>query len=146
MIITSTSFSNGGTIPPKYSRQGGDISPPLTFSDMPTGVKGLALICHDPDAPRANGWTHWVVWNIAPTTLCFVDGGVPEYVVQGTTDWGETKWGGPQPPSGTHRYIFYLYALDTTLDLPVTTGRASLERAMQGHIVATATLTGLFSA
>lgn len=146
MNISSTAFGNNGYIPAKYSRKGGDNSPPLQFSDVSSGVKSLALVCHDPDAPRAEGWTHWVVWNIAPNVAGFAEGVVSAGAVQGTIDWGETKWGGPQPPSGTHRYIFYLYALDTVLDLPASAKRQQLEQAMNGHVVDKATLTGLYSA
>ena len=127
-------------------RMSGDASPPLQLSDVPSGAKSLALICHDPDAPRENGFTHWVVWNIAPNVGEFAENAVPEGAVQGTADFGATGWGGPKPPSGTHRYIFYLYALDTVLDLPVSTMRPQLQQAMQGHIVDEAVLTGLFSA
>lgn len=146
MIIRSPAFANNETMPSLYARQGGDISPPLQFNDVPAGTKSLALVCHDPDAPRTEGWTHWVVWGIDPTVKGFPEGGVPAGATQGTTDWGETKWGGPQPPSGTHHYNFYLYALDILLGLPATTMRQQLEQAMRGHVIETATLTGLFSA
>lgn len=133
MNVSSPVFNNNESMPARFSRQGGDISPPLVFSDAPAGAKSLALVCHDPDAPRAQGWTHWVAWNIAPNVAGFDEGNVPETVVQGTTDWIETKWGGPQPPSGTHRYIFYLYALDIAIDLPAATMRDGLEQAINGH-------------
>ncbi len=146
MNISSPAFNDNGFIPARYSRLGGNVSPPLIFEDVPPGVKSLVLVCHDPDAPRAQGWTHWVVWNIAPNAPGFKEGSVPDDVVQGTTDGGELAWSGPLPPSGTHRYIFYLYALDVVMELPVSTTRLELERAMQRHVVDNATLTGLFSA
>lgn len=146
MNINSPAFSDNEPMPARFSRQGGNASPPLVFGDVPVGAKSLALVCHDPDAPRTEGWTHWVLWNIAPDMRGFDEASVSHGVVQGTTDWGETKWGGPQPPSGTHRYVFYLYALDMTPDLYPTATRSDLERAINGHVVDTATLTGLFSA
>lgn len=146
MDIISPAFSDGGYMPEAFARDGGDISPPLEFANVPEGAASLALICHDPDAPRAEGWTHWVLWNIPPDAGGFAQGSVPDGAVQGTTDWNEAKWGGPQPPSGTHRYIFYLYALDTLLDLPTTTAHKDLEQAMQGYVLEVASMTGLYSA
>lgn len=142
----STAFEDGGVLPVKYSRRGGDVSPPLTFSDVPESAESLALICHDPDAPRVEGWTHWVVWNVPANVSGFAENKIPADAVQGRTDYGENHWGGPQPPSGTHRYIFYLYALDSMLELPSSTTREQLEVAMNGHVFKMAMLTGLFSA
>ena len=146
MDITSPAFSNDEYIPETYACKGDNVSPPLEFANVLHGTASLALVCHDPDAPGAEGWTHWVVWNIPPDAGGFEQGEIPDGAVQGTTDRNENKWGGPLPPSGTHRYIFYLYALNTELDLPNTTTRNDLEHAMQGHVLETATLTGLFSA
>ena len=100
---------------------------------------------HDPDAPRQGGWTHWVVWNIDPATKEIAENTVPAGAVQGRTDSGTNKWGGPCPPSGTHHYQFMLYALDTMLDLPDTTTKSDLEKAMAGHIMEQSTLVGTYA-
>jgi len=146
MNITSTAFVDGGFIPAQHSRNGGDGSPPLSIHGLPRKTRSIALVCHDPDAPRAGGFTHWVVWNIAPDIDEIVSGTLPPHAVEGINDWGVHQWGGPQPPSGVHRYIFYLYALDTMLDLPTNTNRRGLEEAIQDHLLETATITGLFGA
>lgn len=146
MKITSTAFGDGEYIPVKYSKNGGNISPPLSIAEIPDGTKSLALICHDPDAPIEGGFTHWVVWNIAPETTEILENSIPAGSVQGLSDWKTNTWGGPQPPSGTHRYDFYLYALDTDLNLPANTDRGGLEAAMGGHIIDTSKITGLYSA
>jgi len=144
MKITSTAFIDGGFIPAQHSRRGGDASPPLTISGVPPGTISLALVCHDPDAPRPDGFAHWVVWNIAPDTREIASGKLPSGAIEGLNDWGAHHWGGPQPPGGVHRYIFYLYALDTLLSLPTSTNRRSLEETIQNHLLETATTTGLF--
>lgn len=146
MQITSPAFDHKANIPAKYSYKGGNVSPPLNFSDIPKNAKSLALICHDPDAPRADGFTHWVVWNILPDVSGFKEGELPNDVVVGVSDFDMTVWGGPEPPMGTHRYNFYLYALDTVLDLPINASRTELETAMGGHTISNAELTGLYSA
>lgn len=146
MKVSSSAFDDGGYIPAKYSKKGGNISPPLSIAEIPDGTKSLALICHDPDAPIEGGFTHWVVWNIAPETTEILENSIPAGSVQGLSDWKTNTWGGPQPPSGTHRYDFYLYALDTDLNLPANTDRGGLEAAMGGHIIDTSKITGLYSA
>lgn len=146
MQITSPAFDHKTHIPTKYSYRGGNLSPPLNFSGVPSSAKSLALVCHDPDAPRSDGFTHWVVWNIPATVKGFKEGDLPDDVIVGVSDFDMTVWGGPEPPIGTHRYNFYLYALDTVLDLPINTSRRELESAMKGHIVDQAELTGLYSA
>lgn len=146
MNISSSAFKSGEYIPKKYSKRGGNVSPPLSFSDLPANTKSLALICHDPDAPGKDGFTHWVVWNINPEIKEIYEGILPAGAVQGTSDWNSHDWGGPQPPSGTHRYNFHLYALDKILDLPLETDRIGLEKAMSEHVIESAVLTGLFGA
>lgn len=146
MRITSPAFENNTSIPAKYSRRGEDVSPPLDFAEVLPSARSLALICHDPDAPHAEGWIHWVVWNIPPDAKGLAENAIPAGVMQGVNDSGGSGWSGPQPPSGTHHYIFYLFALDTMLDLPRNTNRQQLESAINGHILETATLTGFFSA
>ncbi len=103
------------------------------------------LIVHDPDAPVGD-WTHWLLWNIPPHTTDIAEGTVPTGVTEGLTDYGQANWGGPAPPSGVHHYIFDLYALDTTLDLPTTTKHEHLDDAIQDHILEQCQLTGTFAA
>jgi len=146
MEITSSAFKDGDFIPAKYSKNGGDISPPLSFVDIPNDAKSLALVCHDPDAPIEGGFTHWVVWGISPEISEILEGTFPSESVQGLNDRQISGWTGPQPPSGTHRYIFYLYCLGANLDLSRNTMRSDLLTAIEGHIIETATLTGLYSA
>ena len=146
MNISSPAFEHSSHMPKVHSYTGGNVSPPLTFSNIPTEAKSLALVCHDPDAPRAQGYTHWVVWNIPPNTKRINAGELPQDSTVGMYDFNTTVWGGPAPPSGTHRYNFYVYALDTMLELPVSTNREMLELAMEGHIIEKALLTGMFSA
>jgi Raf kinase inhibitor-like YbhB/YbcL family protein len=107
-------------------------------------VKSFALIVDDPDAPMGT-WVHWVVWNIPAPATGIAEGKLPEGAVSGRNSWRRNGWGGPSPPSGTHRYFFKLYALDTVLELPHTTDAAGLERAMKGHVLGQATLMGTYS-
>lgn len=147
--ITSGAFSNEKTIPAKYTCKGSDISPPLAWSGAPAGTKSFALIADDPDAPGKT-WVHWVAWNIPATSTGLKEdlektAQLPDGTMQGTTDFGRVGYGGPCPPSGTHRYYFKLSALDTTLDLPSTTTKAELESAMKGHVLEQAQMMGTFS-
>jgi Raf kinase inhibitor-like YbhB/YbcL family protein len=142
MKLTSTAFANGSPIPMEYTCDGADLSPPLEFSDMPTSARSLALIMDDPDAPMGN-WVHWLVWNIPPSTAAFARGHKIPWT-QGTTSWKRPGYGGPCPPSGSHRYFFKLYALDTMLELPASALKKDLEAAMQGHIIASAELMGRY--
>lgn len=134
MRITSPSFENNAAIPARYTCDGENIHPPLTVSGVPANAKSLMLIVDDPDAPRGV-WVHWTVWNIDPTTREITERSVPAGAVEGKTSFGKSGYGGPCPPSGTHRYFFKLFALDATLDLPPETDAAGLERAMEGHIL-----------
>jgi hypothetical protein len=146
MKIISTAFEPNQPIPDKYSYKGGNLSPPLIFAGVPVNTKSMALICHDPDAPVKGGFTHWVIWNIPSSVSGFEENSVPDGSIQGLTDWGKNQWGGPMPPSGTHRYNFYLYALDDELKLPTNTNKALLEMVIDGHVLDSAQLTGLYSA
>lgn len=141
MKLTSTAFTHNGAIPSEYTCDGADLSPPLSISDIPANSKSLALIMDDPDAPVGT-WDHWVVFNIPPTKQ--IAKGTEPQGVAGRNSWGRTGYGGPCPPSGTHRYFFKLYALDTELNLPKGSTKKELERAMQGHIVAQAELMGTY--
>ncbi len=146
--LSSAAFRPGGAIPEAYTCEGRDISPPLAWGEPPAGTKSFALISDDPDAPMGT-WVHWVLYNLPPqarqlpeafpTSSELADG-----TRQGTTDFGRTGYGGPCPPSGTHRYFFKLYALDAALDLAPGAGKADLERAMAGHIIAQAELMGTY--
>jgi len=143
MHITSSAFAHKEPIPSKYTCDGEDVSPPLVFADVPNDAKSLVLINDDPDAPRGT-WVHWTMWNIDPTVREVPENTVPPASVEGTTSFGKPGYGGPCPPSGTHRYFFKLYALDTLLDLAPETDAATLEKAMDGHILAQAELIGLY--
>lgn len=144
MELMSSAFENNTAIPSQYTCDGKDLNPPLRIQDVPANAKSLALIVHDPDAPHQGGWTHWVVWNISPQTAEIAENTVPSEAIQGRTDFGTNKWGGPCPPSGTHHYQFILYALDTTLDLPPTTTKSDLEKAMEGHTIEKNMLVGTY--
>ena len=143
--VTSSSFRNGDNVPAKFSRKGGNSSPPLRIENAPTNAKGLVLIVDDPDAPGGL-FTHWLVWNIDPKTTSIAERNTPKGATEGTNDFGNVGYGGPQPPSGTHRYYFKIFALDKQLDLPAGTKRRELDKAMKGHVIAQAQLMGRFSA
>lgn len=146
MRITSTAFRDGEFIPPQYSRYHEDKIPPLHIEDVPPHARSLVLIMDDPDAPRGL-FTHWVVFDIDPKTTDISGDHAPAAPArQGQNSWGETQYGGPRPPSGEHRYFFRLYALDTKIDLPRGSTRASVEQAMNGHVLGTAELMGRYSA
>ena len=143
LSLTSTAFQDNGDIPAKYTCQGDDINPPLEIAGLPDGVKSIVLIMDDPDAP-AGTWDHWVVWSIAPETTGIHEDSAPSGAVQGKNSWGRNDYGGPCPPSGKHRYFFKLYALDTALDLPESSGKADVRSAMEGHVLAQTQLVGLY--
>ena len=148
--LTSPAFSDGGEIPRKCGYKNGNQKPPLrihvtTYQEGGTGIESLALIMDDPDAMGAVGkvWVHWVVWNFS----WHLDGKPhwDRYTKQGMTDFGEVGYGGPAPPDKRHTYVFKLYALDTELDLPDKSTKADVEKAMEGHIIDQATLTGTYA-
>ena len=148
MKITSSAFAPGEMIPKKYTCDGPDLSPPLTWTALPEGAESLALICDDPDAPVGT-WVHWVYYDI-PSDI----GGLPENVstqdkpavggTQGINDFRRKGYGGPCPPGGTHRYYFKLYALDTKLNLKAGANKQQLLTAMQGHVRGEAELMGKY--
>ena len=146
MHITSPAFLNNTKLPKQFAKSGANEIPPLEFADVPGGAESLAIILHDPDAPGKNGFYHWTIWNIPPKIKALEQNNLPTASTKGTTSWGRPGYNGAQPPFGRHRYIFYLHALDTKLDLPPGASVAELQAAMKGHILETATLTGLFSA
>lgn len=143
LTISSTAFRHNGMVPAKYTCDGTDVSPPLAIEGVPENATSLALIVDDPDAP-AGTWVHWVVWNIDPKTKEIAEGSVPKGVKQGMNDFRKRDYGGPCPPSGTHRYFFKLYALDTLLSLGTGAEKADLERSMHGHLLARAEIIGLY--
>lgn len=144
MQISSSAFANNQPIPPQYTCDGQDINPPLSFQQIPAETESLVLIVDDPDAPRGD-WVHWLVWNIDPKITQIHENSLPMGAMTGMTDFGQSSWGGPCPPSGLHRYHFKLYALDARLNLASGTNRATLEKAMQGHILDQAVLVGTYS-
>lgn len=143
MKLTSPAFANNGAIPSEFTCDGAGLSPPLSISDIPKNTKSLALISDDPDAPVGT-WDHWIVFNI-PTSTTLIPKGAEPSGVAGRNSWGKTGYGGPCPPSGTHRYFFKIYALDTILNLPKGSAKKDLETAMQGHIIEKAELIGLYN-
>jgi Raf kinase inhibitor-like YbhB/YbcL family protein len=150
--LTSQAFQEGGEIPPRYTCKGADVSPPLAWSGVPANAKSLVLIVDDPDAPDPAAprmtWVHWVLYNIPASATCLPEGitagTLPPGTLEGTNDFHRTRYGGPCPPIGRHRYFHKLYALDTVLpDLHQPT-RAALETAMTDHVVAHTELRGTF--
>ena len=149
MEIASSAFAQGGTIPAKYTCDGPDVSPPLAWSGVPEGTRSLVLICDDPDAPMGT-WVHWVVVNIPPAMTTFSEGvskgNLDEQgIIQGMTDFRRPAYGGPCPPSGSHRYYFKLYALDTVLGVDSTATKKQVVSAMKGYILAEAQLMGRYA-
>ena len=153
--VTSTAFDAGQPIPQKYTGDGEDRSPPFSWSGVPEGSKLLALICDDPDAPIAEPWVHWVIYNL-PAELTSLSEGIapierledPAGALQGANSWtsGQTiGYRGPAPPPGKpHRYYFRLYALDAELDLEPGLSKNNLLEAMNGHILAEGQLMGTY--
>ena len=140
MKLTSPAFEHNQSIPAKYTCQGEDINPALVIEDIPKEAKSLALIMDDPDAPMGT-WVHWVVYDIGVISR------IEEHSIpgkQGANGFRRKDYGGPCPPSGTHRYFFKIYALDKKLDLQEGISKESLESAMQGHILQKAELIGLY--
>jgi len=138
--LTSTAFQQNAFIPGKYSCEGENINPPLDIDHIPAGTKSFALVVDDPDAPKGT-WVHWVVWNISPSKH-LKENHIPG--IEGINDFHQHHYGGPCPPSGTHRYFFKVYALDTLLDLPGDTDKFKLEKMMHNHIIAVGELIGLY--
>lgn len=142
--LATTAFTEGGAIPKRFSCDGEDVSPDLTWSGAPDGTQSLALVVTDPDA---RGFVHWVVFDLTGTP----SGGLPTAVSaspdappQGRNSFGKLGYGGPCPPSGTHRYVFTLYALDAALQLAGAPGADELQAAMNGHVLAETILTGTY--
>ena len=141
MKITSSAFKDHEKIPKKYTCDGENVNPPLDFDDFPKEVKELALIVDDPDAP-SKIWVHWLVYNM-PVIVHIDENSIP--ATEGINDFGNTHYGGPCPPEGTHRFRFRLYALDERLELKEGMTRQQLEKEMEGHILESAELVGVYS-
>ncbi len=143
-------FKNTDEIPPRYTCEGENISPPLTWSGLPDKTQSLALIIEDPDAPDPEAprriWVHWVLYNIPKSLRGLKEGerDFPPESRRGLNDWKRNIYEGPCPPIGRHRYFFRLYALDTLLsDLPEA-NKTALQKAMKGHVLAEAVLMGTY--
>jgi hypothetical protein len=143
MKLTSPAFKEGEAIPSEYTCDGNDINPELNIEDVPLETKSLALIMDDPDAPIGT-FVHWVIWNI-PADIKKIEKGQEPQGIEGKTDYGKIGYGGPCPPSGTHRYFFKVYALDTKLNLEEGSSKQDLLDAMKGHIITEAKLMGRYS-
>ncbi len=143
--ITSAAFAEGTPIPDRHAYRRQNLSPPLEISGVPAKAKCLALIVDDPDAPVGT-WVHWLLANIAASVKSIPEGATPPSATRGKNDFGTLNWGGPAPPSGTHRYYFRLYALDALLPLSDGFSRKDLEAAMKGHVVGTTETMGTYAA
>ena len=149
LTIRSPVLHEGGSIPARYTCDGEDVSPPLEWSGVPKGANTLALTCDDPDAPSGL-WVHWVVFDLPPSVTGLPEGVPPTPEIsgggrQGKNDFRKIGYGGPCPPSGTHRYVFTLYALDSPSGLPAGATRQDLLAATKNHVLGQATLTGTYS-
>jgi Raf kinase inhibitor-like YbhB/YbcL family protein len=150
MLLKSTAFTEGGKIPSKYTCEGNDISPPLTWEGVPDNTRSLVLIVDDPDAPDPKApkmtWVHWVLYNIPLNTTGLAEGvaDLPTGTAEGVNDWKRPGYGGPCPPIGSHRYFHKLYALDTVLQGLNKPDKAAVETAMHGHVIDKAILIGTY--
>ena len=143
MTITSSEFTAGQPIPSTYTCQGKNTNPPLVIDSIPDQTQSLALIMDDPDAPSGT-FTHWVTYNLPPGTTEITAHALPTGAAEGLNDSGGTDYVGPCPPSGTHRYYFRVWALDTTLNLPAGASRKQVESAMTNHQIGHAELMGTY--
>ena len=152
LMLTSSAFEQGKEIPARYTCQADDISPPLSWQQVPAGTKSLVLIVDDPDAPDPSApkmtWVHWLLYNLPPSCHELSENIIPAQLPVGTkegvNDWHRTGYGGPCPPVGRHRYFFKLYALDCVLDDLKSPTKSNLEAAMQDHVLAKAELIGTY--
>jgi Raf kinase inhibitor-like YbhB/YbcL family protein len=148
LALTSPAFADGATVPKRYTADGDNVSPPLTWNDGPDGTECFALLCEDPDAP-SGVFVHWLLWNLKASDHELPEG-VPKTAEtfgmrQGENSFGKIGFGGPSPPKGKpHRYVFRLYALDTRLDLAAGATRREFDEAIEGHILAEALLIGMY--
>jgi Raf kinase inhibitor-like YbhB/YbcL family protein len=148
ITVTSSAFSHGSDIPKRYTADGENVSPPISWKGIPKAAKSIALICDDPDAPSGN-WTHWVIFDIPANAVNLpehvpVTATLPSGAEQGINDFGNVGYSGPSPPNGTHRYYFRVYALDEVLYLNTKPHKADLEKAMKDHVLASGELMGKY--
>jgi Raf kinase inhibitor-like YbhB/YbcL family protein len=153
LTLQTTAFQNGQAIPVRFTGDGADVSPELTWTDPPAGTRELALIVDDPDAPTAEPWVHWVLYKIPPDVRTLPEGGSarqplshPSGILEGKNSWGTTGYRGPAPPKGhgTHHYHFRVYALDTPPQAAAGLDKNALLKLMKGHILAEAELVGTY--
>jgi len=148
VTLRSPAFEEGGNIPSQFTCDGEDRSPELSWSGAPENTASYVLICDDPDAPGGD-WVHWVIFDLPPQSSGLAEG-VPSSErldaggTHGKNSWGRLGYGGPCPPSGTHRYFFKLYALDSPLDLEAGQGKEQLLQAIEGHVLAQGELMGTY--
>ncbi len=152
MKVESAAFKNGQKIPVKYTGDGEDISPPISWSNVPDGTVEFALICDDPDAPTPKPWVHWVIYKI-PADVRALPENLPKLAIletpikayQGRNSWTRVGYNGPAPPPGSiHHYHFTVYALDTALDIKETANKEQLLSAMEGHIIGKGSIVGTY--
>ncbi|HEY3864286.1 MAG TPA: YbhB/YbcL family Raf kinase inhibitor-like protein [Verrucomicrobiae bacterium] len=144
MKITSQAFKDGGNIPEQYTMYGENRIPPIHFDQVPSSARSLALIVDDPGTSKGT-FNHWLLFNMDPKVKDIREGCVPVMAAQGKNDFGETEYDGPKPPSGEHQYFFHLYALNTVLPISRGSTREAFDRAMDGHILESATLMGKYA-
>ncbi|MHB9858318.1 YbhB/YbcL family Raf kinase inhibitor-like protein [Streptomyces sp. YIM S03343] len=145
ITVSSSAFAEDGTVPRRHTCDGADVSPPLAFSGVPEGAAGLTVLVEDPDAPRGT-FTHWLLWDADPHETRWAAGTAPRGAVQGRNGFGKNSYGGPCPPRGSapHHYVFTVYATDRALGLAPGASADTLKRALEGHVLASGTLTGRY--
>lgn len=144
MTIASPSFENNSLIPSKFTCDGKNVNPLLMFGSIPIKAKSIALVVTDPDAPGGT-FTHWIIYNMSATTTKIDENSVPADSQEAQNSFGKKEYGGPCPPSGTHHYIFTLYALDSMISIPDEADVADIEKVIQSNSIEQATLTGLYA-
>ena len=148
LTVTSSDFEHMGSIPSRYTCDSDDELVHLSIEGVPDGARSIAIVVDDPDVPRSlrpdGNWDHWLIWNLPPSTTALGPGSIPSSAVQGKNSWGRNDWGGPCPPDREHRYFFKVFALDTTLDIPASSEKPALLRAMEGHVLAKGELVGRY--
>lgn len=149
LSLSSPEFEDGASIPRRFGYEAANVNPPLELSGVPADAESLAIVVDDPDAKAVTGtiWDHWVVWNVPPdrTTIPADWDPATDGAEQGQNDYGERRYGGPNPPNETHEYRFQVFALDATLDLPADSSAEELRTAMNGHVLDEAELYGTYA-